>query len=90
MRTDEFLRGYNSCRRDLQDILVKNPELQENEKLIDLAQYPYYETDGKDWHPDCDDCKFRKLNIDYEYSCVKNVKIEEIKEHCLEKEVIKK
>jgi len=85
IRTEEFLRGYDSCRGNLQDILSKDVRLQKHTKLMDLAQYPYYETDGKDWHPDCDNCKFRKQNIDYYYYCSKKVDINKIKEHCIEK-----
>lgn len=86
MRTEQFLRGYDSCRGVLQDILTKKPKLQENEKLMDLVQYPYYETDGKDWHPDCFNCEFRRMSIDLDYYCSKNVDINKIKEHCIEKD----
>ena len=86
MRTEQFLRGYDSCRGNLQDILTKNPKLQENEKLMDLAQYPYYEHDGKDWHLDCYNCEFRKMSIDLDYYCSKKVEINKIKEHCIEKD----
>lgn len=85
MRTEQFLRGYDSCRSNLQHILIKNLELQKNKELMEIAQYPYYKDDGKNWHPDCSYCDHRVLNIDLEYNCIKNVKIEDIKDHCLEK-----
>lgn len=84
MRTDEFLRGYDSCRSNLQDILVKNPKLLENEELMKIAQYPFYKEGGKNWHPDCGNCDYRDLSL-LGWYCIKNIKIEDIKEHCSEK-----
>ena len=57
MRTEQYLDGYDCCRNALQGIIGKHPELQQNKDLMKLAQYPYYESDGLDWHPLCEGCK---------------------------------
>ena len=94
MRTEEYLRGYDSCRNIVRGILIKNKELQANEELMNLAQYPYYENDGKDWHPDCKGCKYWDWDAWFDYlGCIQEIKIEEIEDHCefrKEKEVEEK
>lgn len=90
MRTEQFLTGYDACRNVLQSILTEYPELQKITKLMILAQYPYYEDDGKDWHPDCKGCKNWDYNdLDNYWCCFLKIKIEDIKEHCSKKEVKK-
>lgn len=82
MRTEEFLDGYDACRITLQKIIAENNELQRISELMELAQFPYYKKDGKDWHPDCNGCKFRQLSMDYNLYCIKNINFEELGEHC--------
>jgi len=64
MRTEQYLEGYDACRNALQTIIAENEELQHISELMELAQYPYYKRDGKDWHPDCNGCKLRQLSMD--------------------------
>jgi len=78
VRTEQFLEGFNSCRNCLHGLLVKYPELQKNQELLRLAQYPYYEDDGIDWHPDCEGCKNYIMNMDYDLSCKENINYKDI------------
>lgn len=82
MRTDQFLNGYDSCRSALQNIIAENEELQKDKRLMELAQFPYYKNDGKDWHPDCKGCDFWQQDMDYNYYCIKEIKIEDIEDRC--------
>lgn len=73
MRTEQFLNGYNDCRKALQSLLSKIEHLQsynELKDIIELAEYPYYKEDGRDWDVLCQDCKNWELDtMDWEYFC---------------------
>jgi hypothetical protein len=68
-RTEQFLQGYDSCRRGIQHILYNNKELLAYPELLELAEFEYYKEDGKDWNLLCHDCKNYVLDMDYNYVC---------------------
>jgi len=88
-RTEQFINGYDSCRSVVKSILIEFPELLANEKLLELAIFPYYKEDGQDWHPECGNCK----HWDYDgfndiMCCFVDVDITGIKNICIKKEVV--
>jgi len=68
MRTEEFLRGYDVLRSRLQELIAADKTLQ-LESLLKLAQYPYYNKEGKDWCCRCYKCPHRILDFDHEMCC---------------------
>lgn len=87
MRTEQFLRGYDSCRGQIQELLKKRPELQSDQDIMKLAQTPYYKEDGIDWCIDCEGCKHWVFNMDYYLDCALDVNISKIEGKCDKREV---
>lgn len=49
MRTEQFLEGFDECRDEIISILRMNVSNEQKlEKIQHLAEYAYYESDGKD------------------------------------------
>lgn len=69
-RTEQFLEGYNSFRRQIQGVLKKYPSYRKA-KLIKLAMYPYYNDDGADWCLKCDTCKHYTSGWEVTIECQK-------------------
>lgn len=55
MRTEQFLEGYDSGRHHIASLIDLEPE-ELRKALIQFAEFPYYESDGRECYYKCKSC----------------------------------